>query len=153
MLGPVLLLVGADGVDDVGEFRAREVHERGGLSTEHEFVDRPGHHRRRGHTADILVEPDAVPLALLPGPQRLLERLGNRHDVRLRVECRWVAVGLGERLGHRSLCQLRRLLEHLAHRFAVEVTEFAGGQRLLQLEHLEQVELEITDIALVVAHG
>ena len=72
--------------------------------------------------------------------------------MRLRVERRRVAVGVGERLGERALGQLRRLVEHLAYGLAVEVTELAGRQRLLQLQHLEKVELEITHIALVVAH-
>ena len=40
-----------------------------------------------------------------------------------------------------------------AYGLAVEVTELAGRQRLLQPQHLEKVELEIAHIALVVAHG
>ena len=73
--------------------------------------------------------------------------------MRLRVERRRVPVGVGERLGQRSLGQLRRLVEHLAHGLAVEVAELTGCQRLLELEHLEKVELKIAHIALVMAHG
>ena len=71
----------------------------------------------------------------------------------VRVEGRRVAVGVGERLGQRPLGQPRRLVEHLSHGLAVEVTELAGGQHLLQVEHLEEVELQVTHVALVVAHG
>ena len=78
---------------------------------------------------------------------------GKRHRVRLRVERRRVAVGVGERFGERALGQLRRLVEHLSYGLAVEVTELAGCQRLLQLQHLEKVELEVAHIALVVTHG
>ena len=69
------------------------------------------------------------------------------------VERRRVAVGVGERFRERPLGQPRRLVEHLSHGLAVEVTELAGGQRLLQVEHLEQVELQIAHVALVVAHA
>jgi hypothetical protein len=72
------------------------------LGTEGEFVDRPRHHRRREHAADVLVQADAEPLTLLPGPQRLLERLGNAHRVRGRIERRRIAVGVGERFRQRA---------------------------------------------------
>ena len=70
-----------------------------------------------------------------------------------RVESGRVPVGVGEGLGQRSLGELGRLGEHLANGLAIEVPEVTGGQSLLELEHLEQVELEIPDIALVMAHA
>ena len=151
--GPVLLLVVADPVQDSREHRAREVHERRRVGAEDELVDRPGDHVRRGHAADLLLETDAEPFAVVPGVHRLLERLGDRHRVGVRVECRWVAVGLGERLGDGALGLLCRLVEHLSHRFGVQIAELAGRQDLFQVEHLEEVELEITHVALVVTHG
>ena len=73
----MLLLLVADVVQDVGEHRTGHVHERRGLGAERELVDRPSHHRGRGHAADLLGQPNAEPLALLPGAERLLERLGQ----------------------------------------------------------------------------
>ena len=73
--------------------------------------------------------------------------------MRVGVERRRVAVGVGEGFGQRALGLTRRLVEHLSDGLAVEVTELAGGQRLLQVEHLEQVELQIAHVALVVAHA
>ena len=122
------------------------------MGTEGEFVDRPRHHRRREHAADVLVQADAEPLTLLPGPQRLLERLGNAHRVRVRVERRRIPVGFGEGFREWTLSLPRGLLQHFAHGLAVEVTELPGGQCLLQVQHLEQVELQITHVALVMPH-
>ena len=51
-----------------------------------------------------------------------------------------------------SLGQPCGLAEHLAHRVAVKVTELAGGEHLLEIEHLKEVELQVTDIAFIVAH-
>ena len=64
-----------------------------------------------------------------------------------------MAVGLGERLRHRALRQTRGLAEHLADGVDVEVAEFATGEHLLQVKHLDEVELQVADVALVVAHG
>lgn len=68
------------------------------------------------------------------------------------VEGRRVPVGLGERLGDRTLGLPGRLGEHFANRLAVQVTEGSPGQRLVQFEHLEEIEFEVPDIALVVPH-
>ena len=86
-------------------------------------------------------------------PAPILERLGQGHRVRVGVERRRVAVGVGEGFGQWALGLTRRLVEHLSDGLAVEVTELAGGQRLLQVEHLEEVELQIAHVALVVAHA
>ncbi len=75
-------------------------------------------------------EPDAEPLALLPGPHRLLERLGQRHHMRVGIERRRMPVGLGERFGDRALGQAGCLGQHLAHRVPVEVGIVV--ERLLQ---------------------
>ena len=76
-----------------------------------------------------------------------------RHRVGRRIESGRVPVGVGEGLGQRPLGQPGGLAEHLANGLAVEVAELTGRQRLLEFEHLEEIELEIPDIALVVAHG
>ena len=70
----------------------------------------------------------------------------------VRVERRRVAVGVGERLRERPLGQASGLHQHLPHRVAVQVAELAAGQRLVEFQHLEQVELEVAHVALVVTH-
>ena len=63
-----------------------------------------------------------------------------------------MAVGVGEGLRHRTLRQATHLVQHLAGEIAVQVGEVTVGQGLFQAEHLEEVELQIAEIALVVAH-
>jgi hypothetical protein len=149
---PMPLLLVTNAVQDVGHYRAGQIHERRRLSAKGKLVDRPGQHRGRGHAADCLAQTDPEPLPLPPRPERLLEGLGQGDRVRGGVE-RWrVAVAVGEGLRHRALGKPRRLVEHLAHRLAVEVAELAGDQCLLQVEHFEEVELEVAHVALVMAH-
>ena len=93
---PVLLLLIADPVEDVRENRPGHVHEHRRVGAEHQFVDGPLHHRRRRHTADCFVEPDAKPFALPPRMQRLFERIRQGHDVGVRVERRRMTVAFGE---------------------------------------------------------
>ena len=66
---PMLLLLIADPVEDVRHKRPGHVHEHGGVGAEHQLVDRPLHHRRRGYTADGFFEPDAEPFAFSPRAQ------------------------------------------------------------------------------------
>src|SRR6478672_4083875 len=75
----------------------------------------------------------------------------SRHDAGFGVEGRRVPVAVRERL-RRSGGQFRGLSQHLAHRVAVEVAERCGGQNLVQVEYLEEVELEISHVALVMTH-
>ncbi len=82
----------------------------------------------------------------------LLERVGQRYGVRVRVEGRRVAVGLCERLRERPLGQPGSLVEHLSHRLGVEVAELPGRQHFFQVEDLVEVELEVAHVALVVPH-
>ena len=69
------------------------------------------------------------------------------------VERRWMAVAVGERLGHRPLGQPSGLGKHLPHRFAVQVAESFVGQHLLQAQRFKEVELQVAHVALVVAHA
>jgi len=68
------------------------------------------------------------------------------------VEHGGVAVGLGERLGQRTLGEALHLGEHAARGDFVEVGELAGAQPLAEPEHLEEGELDVAEVALVVAH-
>ena len=150
--GPLLLLVGAEVVEDVGETCATAVHPHGRVGAEDVLVQRPHERLGRGHAAEFLVEADAVPAAVEHGAHRLLERLGQRHRVRLGIEGRGVAVAVGERFGDRTLGQPGHLAEHLAGGVDVQIGVLALAERLVEAEDLEQVEYLVTNVALVVAH-
>ena len=150
--GPLLLLLGAEAVDDVGEACAAAVHPDGRVGAEDVLVQCPHERLGRGHTAEFLVEADAVPAAVEHGAHRLLERLGERHGMRLGIEGRGVAVAVGERLGNRSLGESGDLAEHLLGGVDVEIGVLTLTECLVEAEHLEQVEHLVTNIALVVAH-
>ena len=107
----MLLLIVAQVVKNVREYRAGQVHERRGLRAQHQLVDRPRHRGGRGQASDLFGQSDAEPLALLSGPKRLLERFADGDGVGLRVEGRWVAVGFGEGIGQRALGLARGLGE------------------------------------------
>ena len=131
---------------------AAAVHPDGGVGAEDVLVQCPHQRLGRGHAAEFLVEADAVPAAVEHGAHRLLERLGQRHRVRLGIEGRGVAVAVGERFGDRALGQPGDLAEHLLGGVDVEIGVLALTERLVETEHLEQVEYLVTDVALVVAH-
>jgi hypothetical protein len=68
----------------------------------------------------------------------------------LRVEDRWVAVGVGERVGNRPLCQPSDLAEHRAHRVDIEIAIAPRTDNVAESEHLEQVEFKVTNVGDVV---
>ncbi len=57
--------------------------------------------------------------------------------MRLRVKCRWMAIGVSEGFRQRTFGQPRSLIQDLAHRLAVEVAKITAGQCLLQAKRLE----------------
>jgi hypothetical protein len=72
--------------------------------------------------------------------------------VRLGIEGRRVPVGLGKRVGQRPAGHPVDFGEHVARRIWVHLCERANAHAVLHPEHLEQGELQIAEIALVVAH-
>ena len=70
----------------------------------------------------------------------------------LGVEDRRVAVGVLERRGEVLAGQPVDLGEDLARGLAVDLGERAGAEDLVAAEHLEEVELDVAEVALVVAH-
>ena len=59
--GPLLLLLGAEVVEDVGEAGAAAVHAHGRVGAEDVLVQRPHERLGRRHAAEFLVEADACP--------------------------------------------------------------------------------------------
>ena len=149
---PLLLLLGAEVVQNLGHTRAHRVHIRGWVGAEHMLdqgpLQRPGHR----HAAELLVEADLVPAAVEQSADRLLERLGDRHTVGLGVEHRGVAVGVSERFCDRTLGQPDHLAQHFGSGVDVQVGVCALTEHLVDAEHLEQVKYLVTDVILVVAH-
>ena len=122
---PLLLLFGAEVVDDVGEACAAAVHPYRGVCAQNVLLQRP--HQRLGHrhAAEGLVDAGLVPTGVVIGAHRLLECLRQRHGVRLRVENRRVAVALDERRRDRPFGQPAHLGQHFVDGVGVEVAEFA----------------------------
>ena len=72
--------------------------------------------------------------------------------MRRRVERRRLAVPVEERGRQRTFGLVSRLLQVPADVGGGHIAELAAAQRLLEVQHLEQVELEIAYVALVVTH-
>ena len=72
--------------------------------------------------------------------------------MRGRVEDGGIAVGFGERRGQLIGGQALDLLKDVANGVLVHLLEDALAELLLNPEELEEIELDVTDVALVVAH-
>ncbi len=150
--GPLLLLVGAVVEQHVRERGSGLVHVRGRLGAEDQLTDGPHDGPGDGDAADLFGESHAVPLGVPQCAERLLEGFRQGDGVILGVEDRRVAVGVGEGLAQRSLGEAGNFTEHVADGVGVEVAPHAVTQRLLETEYLEEVELQVADVALVMAH-
>ena len=84
---------------------------------------------------------------------RLLERLRQRRGVRGRVEDRRVAVAVGVAGGQVLAGEPVDLGEDAAGGVGVEIGVRLLAERPVRAEDLEQVELEVPQVALVVAHA
>jgi hypothetical protein len=108
---------------------------------------------RRVHAAELGGQLEPPPLGIVEvGGEGLLEAVRHGDRMVLRVEDRRVAVGILERVREDARGQPVHLVEHAARRVGVELGERAGAQYVLAVEHLEEVELEVPEVALVVPH-
>src|SRR5690606_26701852 len=83
----------------------------------------------------------------------LLERGVLRQGVRGGIEDRRVAVGVDERRGEVLAREALDLGEDALRRVEVDLVEEDGAQDGLPVEQFEEVELDVAQVALVVAHG
>ena len=67
-------------------------------------------------------------------------------------DSRWIAVGVEEAVGQLVLGEPRDLAEDLAGGLDVDVLIRPGAEHAGAVEDLEQVELEVAQVALVVTH-
>ncbi len=70
-----------------------------------------------------------------------------------RIELHRIAIGVGERVGDRALCQPQHLGEHSVRGFGIQIAVRARIQQRVDTQHLEQVELDIPKVRLVVRHA
>src|SRR5690606_21445322 len=145
-----LLLVAAELVDDA-RHEAAELVERGRwIGAAHHFERRPTDRRRAAEAADALGQLEAMPVSVVPGLQGL-EHAGRQLDVALAVELQRDAVALDEALGELVLGDLLYAAQGLARGGLVHGREVAFAERrVLNAQELEEVELDIAQVALVV---
>src|ERR1700731_3283676 len=93
---PLLLLLGAEVVEDVRESGAAAVHPHRGVGTKDVLLQSPQQRLGHRHAAALFFEADPVPAAVVNGADGLLERLRQRHRVGLGIEDGRVAVALDE---------------------------------------------------------
>ncbi len=67
-------------------------------------------------------------------------------------ELRWIAVGVDEAGSHVFCGKTLQLEEDVLDRIAIELAVLVVLHDRVQIEHLEEVELDIPDVALVVTH-
>jgi len=148
----LLLLVGAQDVQHLGEGEPGGVHVHGGVRSQDELGDGPAQRRGDDGAAELTWDVEAPPLGIDIGLVGLGERGGERDRAGRGVEHRRVAIGVEQALGKLVLREATDLAEDLAGSCRVDVGVRTAAQDLLTVEDLEQVELEIAQVALVVAH-
>jgi hypothetical protein len=149
---PLLLLFSGLVEEDVGEAGTHRIHVHGRVGAEHVLHEGPLDGAGHRHAAELLADADLVPAALGDRADRLLEGRRQGDGVGVGIEDRGVAVGLGERIGNRTLGDPDDLREHLADGVFIEFGEGTLAENSVDSEDLEQVEHLVTYIALVVAH-
>jgi hypothetical protein len=152
-LGDLLVAVGAVVVDDRAEERSGAVHPDRRVRAEDQLSGRPDE-RRRGHgAADLSGDAEAPEAGFHPGVVALLERLRHGRGVGLGVEHRRVAVAVLEGGGEVLAADPVDLGQDLLGGVDVHLLERPGAQDVLAPEELEQVEVDVAEVALVVAHS
>ena len=121
--GPLLLLFGAQVKEDVGEASTHGIHVHRWVGAEDVLHQGPLHGAGHRHAAELFADADLVPATIGEGPYRLLKGGGQRHGMRVRIENRRVAVGLGERFRNGALSDPADLRKHLAGGVRVQVGE------------------------------
>ena len=153
VLGDLLVALVAVAVHDARERRAGAVHPDRGVGAEHQLADRPVQARGGGGAAELGQRAEAPVLGVHPGLVALLERLGHRRGAGRGVEDGRVAVAVLVRRGEVLAGEPVDLGEDRAGGLAVDLREGALAEDVVAAEHLEEVELDVAQVALVVAHA
>ena len=152
LLGEPLLLRRAYLPQDAGHRVPAGVHPDRGVGAEDQLGHGPAERRRSRGPAQLGGQGNAVPLGVHEGAVRLAQRLGNADRAGLRVEDGRIAVRVGEGLGQRADGHPLHLGQDAPGGFLVQVGVRGLAQQVLAAQHLEQVELDVAQVGLVVAH-
>lgn len=148
---PLLLLFGAVVEQHVREGGSGLVHVCCRLCAQDQLTDGPHDGAGTGTPSDLFAQSHAVPLASHRALNDFFKGFRKCNGVRLGIEDRGLVVRIGERFAKRSLGQACDLCQHVADSSS-QVAPSAFAQWLLQSENLEEVELQVPNVALVMAH-
>ena len=152
LLGEPLLLRRAQPPQEMRKYGAAGVHPDRRVGAQHQFRHRPAERAGGAAAAELGRQLEPEPFGVHERLEGLLEPLRHAHRARRRVELRRIAVGLGKRGCQRAGREPVHLVENPPGRLLVEVGIRLRAEHVLAAEHLEQVELDVTEVALVVAH-
>jgi hypothetical protein len=153
VLGDLLVAVGAVLEHDAGEAGAGGVHPHRCVGAQDELGARPDERGGAALAAHLLGDLDAPPLGVHPGLVRLGERGVHGDGLGVGVVHRRVAVGVVERRGERAGGQALDLGEDVARGVGVDLLEDPGAVDAAAVEQLEEIELDVAQVALVMAHA
>ena len=152
LLSEPLLVRRAEVPQHAGHRVTARVHPDGRVGAEdqlgHGPVQRPG----RLGPAQFGGQRQPVPLGVHERAVGLAQRLGNPHRMGGRVEHRRIPVRVGEGLGERAGGHPLELVEDAADGLFVKFGVGGLTEQILTPQHLEEVELDVSQVALIVAH-
>ncbi|GAA5012976.1 hypothetical protein GCM10023317_50740 [Actinopolymorpha pittospori] len=122
------------------------------MRAEDEFGDGPAQRGWAGLAAELRWDLQPPPLRVHPGVIALLQRVTDANGAGLPVEDGRGEVGLGEGGGDVLAGEALDLAQDAARGVEVDVGIATGAEQVGTPEHVEERELDVTEIALVVAH-
>src|SRR5699024_11570379 len=120
---------------------------------EDQFTGGPLHGRGETEAAEVVGQAETPPLAVPKLLVALLESLRQLRREGLGIVGGRVTVTLLERVSQGAGGEVVEFGEHTAGGLLVGLGQHTATEPLLHTQHFEQVELKVSDIALVVAHG
>ena len=156
-----MVLTEPDAGSDVGAGRTRAIAQPDGTwhlegvkrfitSAEHQLSHGPVQRPGGAGAAEAGRHVQPPPLGVHESVVGALEGVGNGDRAGCRVEHRWVAVGLGEGVRERADGQPVHLGQHAVHDLLVQFLIGGLAEHVLPPQHLEQVELDVAQVAFVV---
>ena len=152
LLGEPLLLRRAQVPQHPGHGVPAGVHPDRGVGAEDQLGHGPVERPRRLGPAQLGGQGQPVPLGVHERAVGRAQRLGHPYRVRGGVEDRGVPVGVGEGRGQRAGGHRVQLGQDGPGRLLVQVRIGLLTEHILAPQHLEQVKLDVPQVALVVAH-
>ncbi len=150
-LGPPLdLLRRPDEPDDRRHEDPRDVEEQRRVRPDEHLLGCPPHEPGSAEAPQLLWRAEEVPVAVEVCVETPFHAVG---EADLAVdELERSLVGLDEAGGEVLTGESLDLAKDVHHRVPVEILEGSGTEIRLEMEHLEEVELDVAQVALVMAH-